>query len=340
MRRWPRVVTAFTLAGSVLTVVAPRSGGAAESPPAQSAAPPAGEEISQLRHDLEALRQEYGSRMAAIESRIAALEGTPAAPPAPPPPEPTSQPATAAVPPGAAGEGTPGALPVYGGGAAASKVFNPDIAAIGNFVGAAGQSPGGGEPSLNMQEAELAFQAVVDPYARADFFVTLAPDEVALEEGYITFPTLPGGFLTKVGKMRDAFGKVNGQHPHTLPFARPASRVDEPHSAARTASRTPGSRSPASSRTRGSSWRRPVRSTRATPRCSRPRREATSPTSATCAPTRTSASRPTSTSAARSRTATTASPTTPRRASSASTPRCGGSPCDARSTRTSSRAAR
>ena len=41
---------------------------------------------------------------------------------------------------------------------------------------------------------------------------------MALEEGYITFPTLPGGFLTKVGKMRDAFGKVNGQHPHTLPF--------------------------------------------------------------------------------------------------------------------------
>ena len=68
-----------------------------------------------------------------------------------------------------------------------------------------------------MQEAELSFQAVVDPYARADFFVTLGPDEVALEEGYITFPTLPGGFLTKVGKMRDAFGKVNGQHPHTLP---------------------------------------------------------------------------------------------------------------------------
>jgi len=97
-------------------------------------------------------------------------------------------------------------------------MFNPDMAAIGNFVGAAGKSPGGGEPSLNMQEAELSFQAVVDPYARADFFVTLGPEEVALEEGYITFPTLPGGFLTKVGKMRDAFGKVNGQHPHTLPF--------------------------------------------------------------------------------------------------------------------------
>jgi hypothetical protein len=189
MRRWSRAVTAFALAGSALTVVPPRSAGAAQSPPAAAAASPAGDEVAQLRGELEALRQEYGGRMAAIESRIAALEG------------------------GRATEATPAAAAPAG-----SKVFNPDVAAIGNFVGAAGKSPGGGEPSLNMQEAELSFQAVVDPYARADFFVTLSPDQVALEEGYITFPTLPGGLLTKVGRMRDAFGKVNGQHPHTLPF--------------------------------------------------------------------------------------------------------------------------
>jgi hypothetical protein len=128
-------------------------------------------------------------------------------------------PATAEGPPGAAGaEGAAGPLPVYGGGSASSKVFNPDIAVIGNFVGAVGDTPGGGEPSLSMQESELSFQAVVDPYARADFFLTFGPEEVALEEGYITFPTLPGGFLAKVGKFRDAFGRVNGQHPHTLPY--------------------------------------------------------------------------------------------------------------------------
>jgi hypothetical protein len=122
------------------------------------------------------------------------------------------------VPPGAATGETPSTLPVYGGASASSKLFNPDIAAIGNFVGAAGPSPGGGEPSLNMQESELSFQAVVDPYARADFFVTVGPDEVALEEGFITFPTLPGGLLAKVGKFRDAFGKVDAMHAHVLPF--------------------------------------------------------------------------------------------------------------------------
>ena len=122
------------------------------------------------------------------------------------------------MPPGAAAEGGPSALPVYGGGAASSKVFNPDIAAIGDFIGVAGKSPGGGEPSLEMHESELSFQAVVDPYARADFFLTFGPESAAIEEAFITFPTVPGGFLLKVGKMRDAFGKVDSQHNHVLPY--------------------------------------------------------------------------------------------------------------------------
>jgi hypothetical protein len=193
MRPPSRPVIALVLTFTVVAASPPR--GVADEPPARPG-PAAGDELSQLKQDLEALRQEYASRLSAIESRIAALEQSP--------PAATPAPAAAAAPPGAT-------VPT-------SKVFNPDIAAIGNFVGAAGESPGGGEPSLNMQEAELSFQAVVDPYARADFFVTLSPEEVTLEEGYITFPALPGGLLTKVGKMRDAFGKVNGQHPHTMPW--------------------------------------------------------------------------------------------------------------------------
>ncbi len=228
MRTFRRSVPGWVLAaGTVLAAAGPASA-AGQSPPAETAVK--SDEIGELRRELASLREEYTSRIAAIESRLAALEGdktaaTPAAPaapseavaPQPPAPSPAPQ-ATAAVPPGAATGGAPSALPVYGGGAASSKVFNPDIAAIGNFVGVAGKSPGGGEPSLNMQESELSFQAVVDPYARADFFVTIGPEEVALEEGYITFPTLPLGLLAKVGKFRDAFGKVNGMHAHVLPF--------------------------------------------------------------------------------------------------------------------------
>lgn len=184
------------------------------------ATPPPRDEVEGLRAELQALRQEYADRIAALEARLAALESArpESALAAAPLPQGPPQPA-AAVPPGAAGAGGPaGALPVYGAATPASKVFNPDIAVIGDFLGAAGKSPVGGEPSLQMHEAEASFQAIVDPYARADFFLTFGPDEVGVEEGFITFPTLPGGLLMKVGKMRTAFGKVDGMHNHVLPW--------------------------------------------------------------------------------------------------------------------------
>ena len=185
MRRYASSAPGWLLAAFSVWIVPCVSTAAGQAAPA--------DEVAALRRELESLRQEYATRITALEARIetVATSGA-AAPPVEPSP----------------------AAPATG----ASKFFNPDMAAIGNFVGAAGPSPGGGEPSLNMQEAEFSFQAVVDPYARADFFFTAGSEGVELEEGYITFPTLPGGLLTKVGKMRDAFGKVNAQHPHTLPF--------------------------------------------------------------------------------------------------------------------------
>jgi hypothetical protein len=103
-------------------------------------------------------------------------------------------------------------------GAASSKVFNPDISLIGNFLGAAGRSLDPAAPALRFDEAEASFQAIVDPYARADFFVSFRPDGVSLEEGFLTFPALPGGLLLKVGQQREDFGKINTQHPHSLPW--------------------------------------------------------------------------------------------------------------------------
>ncbi len=85
---------------------------------------------------------------------------------------------------------------------------------IGNFVGAAGKNPFSEEPSLSLSEVEVAFQAVVDPYARADFFLAAGPEGLEVEEGYVTFTALPAGLLLKVGKMRAQFGKVNTLHTH------------------------------------------------------------------------------------------------------------------------------
>jgi hypothetical protein len=124
------------------------------------------------------------------------------------------------VPPAVAGAGGPdGSLPVYGNANPLSKIFNPDLAVIGNFVGAAGESPRNPSPALEMQEIETSLQAVVDPYARADFFFAFSPEGVDVEEAFITFPTLPGGLLMKAGKLRSAFGKVNTLHSHLLPWS-------------------------------------------------------------------------------------------------------------------------
>jgi hypothetical protein len=107
---------------------------------------------------------------------------------------------------------------VYGAAVGSSKVFNPDIAVIGDFLGSAGVNHTDAPPSLEMHESEASFQAVVDPYARADFFLSFGEEGVNLEEGYLTLTTLPGGLLTRVGKMRAAFGKVNTLHNHVLPW--------------------------------------------------------------------------------------------------------------------------
>jgi hypothetical protein len=196
-------------------IFAPLPVGAQETPQALR------QEIDQLRRDFEALKQQYGDRLTALESKLAGAEGTPPAAAAPPGTPPAAAPAspTAQVPPGAEGAGGPsGALPVYGAGAASSKIFNPDIAVIGDFLGAAGSNHVDPPRSLEMHESEASFQAIVDPYARADFFIAFGEEGVDLEEGYITFTTLPGGLLTKVGKTRAPFGKVNTMHNHLLPW--------------------------------------------------------------------------------------------------------------------------
>jgi hypothetical protein len=124
---------------------------------------------------------------------------------------------TLEVPAGAAGAGGPsGTLPVYGAATAGSKIFNPDIAVIGDFLGASGSNTVAPSPAFEMHESEASFQAIVDPYARADFFLSFGHEGVDLEEGFVTFPTLPGGLLMKAGKIRSAFGKVNTLHNHVL----------------------------------------------------------------------------------------------------------------------------
>src|ERR1700674_5509059 len=106
----------------------------------------------------------------------------------------------------------------YGGATSNAKLLNPDISLIGDFIGAAGDNNISPSPSLEMHESELGVQAIIDPYARADAFISFGETGVNVEEAYVTFTSLPAGLLLKVGKKRAEFGKVNTIHNHALQF--------------------------------------------------------------------------------------------------------------------------
>jgi hypothetical protein len=107
---------------------------------------------------------------------------------------------------------------VFGGASSNAKLLNPDISLIGDFIGAAGRNTVSPSPSLEMHESEVGLQAIIDPYARADAFISFGETGVSVEEAYVTFTSLPAGLLLKVGKMRADFGKVNTIHNHALSF--------------------------------------------------------------------------------------------------------------------------
>ena len=168
----------------------------------------AGDDVGELRRELETLRQDYASRIAALEARLQALEGSAAR---------ARTGAGAGAEPGSARRRAP------------RRSSTPTSPRSATSSGRPASRREAGSRRSTCRRPELAFQAVVDPYARADFFVTLGPDEVALEEGYITFPTLPGGLLDE-GR-QDARRVRQGERaaPAHAGVHRPAARHDEPH---------------------------------------------------------------------------------------------------------------
>lgn len=103
-----------------------------------------------------------------------------------------------------------------GAGGAAAKALNPDLSLNGDFLGSIGHNQVRPVPSLEMHEAELGIQSVIDPYSRGDVFLSFSDGKVDVEEAFVTLTALPGEFVARAGKMRAAFGKVNGTHNHAL----------------------------------------------------------------------------------------------------------------------------
>ncbi|ODS31567.1 MAG: hypothetical protein SCARUB_03317 [Candidatus Scalindua rubra] len=78
---------------------------------------------------------------------------------------------------------------------------------------------------LSLREIELGLMGVLDPYARADFFLTSEDGgDISIEEGYMTLLTLPWGLQTKAGIFRTSFGKMNRTHRpeiHQIDYPKP-----------------------------------------------------------------------------------------------------------------------
>src|SRR5437588_4209314 len=174
-------------------------------------APPASSDVR-----ISALEQQVSALKSEVEELKAALT---AAAPAPAAAQPAAVPQAAPPPAPAEVVSTQGGqIPVYGGATGLAKALNPDISVIGDFLGALGGNPIRPVSALEMHETEVAFQSVIDPYARADFFISFGESGANLEEGYIPFTSLPAGSVARAGKMRAAFGKVNTLHNHVLPW--------------------------------------------------------------------------------------------------------------------------
>jgi hypothetical protein len=127
-------------------------------------------------------------------------------------------------------EAAPPAEPSGGASPYARLLSIPDISAIGSFAAAwndydvATLSPRSGpyapanQVEFIFQELELSLRAVVDPYVRADIFLSLDPGGASVEEAFVTTTSLPEGLQVKAGQIRSPFGRINGQHPHTWDF--------------------------------------------------------------------------------------------------------------------------
>jgi hypothetical protein len=166
-----------------------------------AAAGPAADEVEALRREIQELREQ----IRLLRDQVAALT---AGAPGPAP--------GAAAPPAAAPQEA--APPAAAAPARSQSLLNPAISAVFQAIGATSLTRENDEVNgFDLSEAELAFQSVVDPYARVDLFLSFPAGETPeVEEGAVTTLGLPKSVQLKGGRFKSAFGKWNALHNHAF----------------------------------------------------------------------------------------------------------------------------
>src|SRR5262245_46443031 len=154
----------------------------------------AADDVSSLRNELQALKNEYAQRVGALEARIEQLESASTAIADAPPPQPA--PASG----GSAASAFNPAISVILGGSYTDTSRDPESWRVGGFMPSGGEV-GPGERSFSLGESELTVSANVDPYFTAMMIASVTPeDEIEVEEAYFRTLALPSGFTAKGGR--------------------------------------------------------------------------------------------------------------------------------------------
>ena len=168
-------------------------------------------DVAALRQEVAALRAEIESLKAALAAMQQQFAGAAASPQAGAP-APTPQ-APEAIPSTGGPVLTQGTSP-----ARSQNVMNPAISAVFQAIG---QSFVDGREDANgfdLSEAEVAFESVVDPYAKMNLYLSFPADDTPeVEEGYAQTLALPASLQLKGGRFKEAFGKWNTLHTHAFP---------------------------------------------------------------------------------------------------------------------------
>jgi hypothetical protein len=163
--------------------------------------------------DVAALRQEVAALKAEVEALKAALASL-------------QQQQAATAPGAAAAEAVSPPTPATGGppvapgvpAARSANVMNPAISAVFQAIGQSFVDGREDSNGFDLSEAEVAFESVVDPYAKMNLYLTFPVDESPdVEEGYAQTLALPASLQLKGGRFKESFGKWNTLHTHAFP---------------------------------------------------------------------------------------------------------------------------
>jgi hypothetical protein len=195
---------------------------------AASAIAASGDDLTAIRSEMDAMRQEYQSKIIALEKRLRRAEAKNATQ-APN----TNPPATAQTAQAAPAASVPDTAPVSRAPVSASA-FNPSIsvilngsfASIENEPGSArvpgfvlGDEAGLPDRGFSLGESEVSISASVDQEFVAHLIFALGGDDsVGVEEAYIQTTNLPWGLTARAGWFFSGIGYLNEKHAHAWDF--------------------------------------------------------------------------------------------------------------------------